>query len=57
MRNEIENAKQELLLAKKILKDPTLSKMATLKFNNVIDKINEEKICKEGTLITDLLPT
>ena len=31
--------------------------MATYKFNNVIDKINEDKLCKEGTLITDLIPT
>jgi len=41
------NAKKELLLAKKILKDPRLSKMATTKFNSVIDNMDDSRICKD----------
>ena len=49
--------KEELLMAKQILKDPTLSRMATTKFHHLIDKVNDDKICTEGAIITDLLET
>jgi len=48
--------KNELFLAKKILKDPNLSKLASRKFNNYIDKINENLMFNKAANITDILP-
>ena len=48
--------KEEILIAKKILKDPNLSTMANRKFNNTIDKVDDKKFIVKGAVITGLLP-
>jgi len=40
--------KDEILMGKRILKDPNLSHMATRKFNSNIDKFNAHKFLLEG---------
>jgi len=48
--------KNELLLAKKILKDPNLSKLASKKFNDYIEKVNANLMFNKAANITDILP-
>ena len=48
--------KEEILIAKKILKDPNLCTMANRKFNATIDKIDDTKFIVKGAVITGLLP-
>ena len=42
-------------MAKRILKDPGLSQMATRKFHGTIDKQDENKFVAKGAVITELL--
>lgn len=43
------------MLAKKILKDPTLSLMATKKFNGTIESKDDAKMVVEGAVITEII--
>ena len=52
---EIIELKEEILLAKRILKDPGLSAMATKKFHGTVDKENEAKIVVKGAVIHDII--
>ena len=52
---KIKDMKQEILLGKRILKDPNLSHMATRKFNTNIEKFQAAKFLVEGCQITDLI--
>ena len=47
--------KEELLMAKRILKDPGLSQIATRKFNETIDRENDQRFAAEGSVLHDLL--
>jgi hypothetical protein len=49
--------REEILLAKKILKDPNLSLMASRKFNGTIDKKDPDKLVVTGAVITELIET
>jgi len=40
LREEIEGLKEEVLMAKRILRDPKLSEMATIKFGELLEKKN-----------------
>ena len=40
--------KEEILMAKKILKDPNLNTLANRKFNGTIDQKNERKMVVGG---------
>ena len=53
---EIESMKEEILMAKKILKDPNLCTLASRKFNNTIDKTDDRKFIVKGAVVTGLLP-
>lgn len=55
LRTEIAELKQELLLAKKILKDPNLSHQATRKFHENVDKVDDGKIMIKGAEIRELM--
>ena len=48
--------KEEILMAKKILKDPNLCTLASRKFNNTIDKTDDRKFIVKGAVVTGLLP-
>lgn len=48
--------KEEILIAKKILKDPNLCNIASRKFNNTVDKVDEKKFIVKGAVVTGLLP-
>jgi len=52
---EIEDLKEELLMAKRILRDPQLSQLASRKFHDSINKNNETKFLADGTVLTELL--
>ena len=41
--------KEEVLMAKRILKYPNLSTIITRKFNKNVDKLNENKMLIDGT--------
>jgi len=43
------------LIAKKILKDPNLSHIASLKFHDTIDRVNDDTMCLKETILTDLI--
>ena len=45
---------EELLIAKKILKDPNLSLIATRKFNGHIEKSDPGKFMAENCVLSDL---
>lgn len=45
---------EQLLAAKRILKDPNLSLMANRKFNGFIEKSDPGKFMAEGCVVTDL---
>ena len=51
----IKDMKWEILTAKRILKDPNLTKFASRKFSNTVEKRNELKFLKEGAVINELL--
>ena len=51
----MDDLKEEMLIAKRILKDPNLSHHATRKFNVTIDKFNETNFMVAGAEIKDLL--
>lgn len=55
LNSEIQDLKEELLIAKRILKDPRLSQLASRKFNEMIEKTHDGKFLVEGALLTDLL--
>ena len=38
------------------MKDPNLSKLATIKFNENIEKENDELMCVTGAKVTDIIP-
>jgi hypothetical protein len=42
-------------MAKRILKDPGLSQIATRKFNEAIDRENDKRFAAEGSVLHDLL--
>jgi len=44
-----------LLVAKRILRDPNLSKLATLKFHENVDKLNDDLMCVKGAVVTDII--
>jgi len=48
LKKEIDDLREELLMAKRILKDPNLSHHATRKFNATIDKFDNRKFMVEG---------
>ena len=48
LNDKITIMKDEILMGKRILKDPNLSHMATRKFNSNIDKFNAHKFLLEG---------
>jgi len=48
--------KEEILMAKKILKDPNLCTLASRKFNKTVDKVDERKFIVKGAEVTGLLP-
>ena len=52
----IEKNEDEILKAKKILKDPNLSMLVSRNFGQTIDKINPRKLCIEGAAVSDLIP-
>lgn len=52
---QIKDLREEILMAKRILKDPRLSLLATRKFNALIDKENEEKFMLKSALVTDII--
>ena len=47
--------KGEILTAKRILKDPNLSKYATRKFNGTVDKHKPVKFLMDGAQITEMI--
>ena len=55
LETEIKDVKGEILIAKRILKDSNLSYIATRKFKQTIDTVNEHKVLLEGAEITDLI--
>lgn len=54
-KKDIGELKEEILLAKKILKDPNLSTLASRKFHNTIDQTNDRKMVVEGAQIHDII--
>ena len=44
-----------MLVAKRILRDPNLSKLATLKFHENVDKLNDDLMCVKGAVVTDII--
>ena len=52
---EIKGLKEEMLTAKRILKDPNLSHFATRKFKENIDKVAPNKFLQEECEIRDLI--
>jgi hypothetical protein len=48
--------KEEILIAKKILRDPNLCTIANRKFNNTVDKVDDRKFIVKGAVVTGLLP-
>ena len=55
LNNEIKDLKEEIMMAKKILKDPNLSTIVTRKFNAHIDKDNDNKMLIEGAEIKTII--
>ena len=47
--------KEELLLAKRILKDSNLNALANKKFNGSIEKEDSSKFLAQGAILTDLM--
>ena len=54
LREKYEAIKEELLTAKKILKDPNLSLIATRKFNGHIEKSDPGKFMAKNCVLSDL---
>lgn len=55
LNEEICDLKEEILIAKRILKDPNLSNLATRKFAETINKFEENKFFAESAAVTDIL--
>ena len=55
LRQEIRSLKDELAMAKTILKDPKLSQLATRRFGDVIDTESDNKFALGNALVSDLL--
>ena len=55
LNDEVGDLKDELLIAKKILKDPRLSQLASTKFQETINRKNDHKFLVDGAVITELL--
>ena len=54
-KKQIDHVKEELLLAKRILKDSNLNALANKKFNGSIEKVDSSKFLAEGAILTDLM--
>lgn len=54
-KKEIEDLKDEILLAKRILKDPNLSLMATKKFHGTVETKDEAKMIVKGAVIHEII--
>ena len=54
-KSEIVDLKEEILLAKRILKDPNLSLMATKKFHGTIEEKDDAKLVVKGAVIHDII--
>lgn len=55
LQQEISDLKEELLLAKRILRDPNLSQLATRKFKSTINQDEDHKFTCKGAVITDII--
>ena len=55
LNGEIQDLKHELLIAKRILKDPQLSQLASRKFNETVNKDDDAKFLNQGAQLTALL--
>ena len=55
LQKEIDELREEMLIAKRILRDPNLSQLATRKFKQTINQDDDHKFISADAVITDIL--
>ena len=55
MLTEIDTYKEEMLIAKRILRDPNLSQLATRNFKSTINAEDDRKFACKNAVISDLI--
>ena len=55
LQSEIVELKEEILLAKRILKDPNLCQTAMRRFHECVEKESDAKFLSEGGIVTEII--